>query len=121
MELKLSVPPLTTRVITEVELDPGKLKSWLAALPLLNVVETGNKLFSSLSIHNRVAIDPETRVELLDLYRYPVHQLSLELEKQYLGLPLPLSDKYKSVAERNRFYAQVFAYAADHPRGWGDE
>jgi cyclic-di-GMP-binding protein len=102
MELKLSVPQLTTRVITEVELDPARLQSWLAALPLLNVAETGNKLFSSLSIHNRVAIDPERRVELLELYRYPVRQLSLELEKQYLGLPLPLSDRHKGIAERNR-------------------
>ena len=102
MELKLSVPPLTTRVIVEVELDPAKLRSWLAALPLLNVAETGNKLFSSLSIHNRVAIEPQRRVELLELYRYPVQQLSLEFEKQYLGLPLPLTEKFKSIAERNR-------------------
>jgi cyclic-di-GMP-binding protein len=102
MELKLSVPPLSTRLLTEVEMRPPRVKAWLESLPLLNIVETGNKLFSSLSIYNRIAIKPAERVELLEMFRYTVRQLSIELEKQYLGLSLPLSEKHKNIAERNR-------------------
>ncbi|MEW6330675.1 MAG: hypothetical protein AB1560_04355 [Pseudomonadota bacterium] len=102
MPLSLAVPNLTERPAGDVELQPQKVRKWLDELPLLNVAETGRKLFTALSLHNRVDYDPRLRLELLELFRYPVSQLSLEFTKQYSGLPLPLSEKHKSVAEQNR-------------------
>jgi hypothetical protein len=93
---------MSTRVLTDVELHPTKVKKWLAELPLLNVTDTSRKLFSALSINNRIEIEPAVRLEILELYRFTVRQLSLELQKQYLGLPLPLPEKFKAVAEQNR-------------------
>jgi hypothetical protein len=60
VEIPVSVPPFSTRVLTEVELRPEKVKQSLADLPLLNTAETGRKLFSTLSIYNRIAIEPAT-------------------------------------------------------------
>ncbi|MHB1140652.1 MAG: hypothetical protein ACYC1T_02685 [Sulfuricaulis sp.] len=102
MSLTLAVPNLAARDTGEIELHPHKVKKWLDELPLLNVAETGRKLFTTLSLHNRVDYDPKRRLELLELFRYPVSQLSLEFTKQYIGLPLPLSEKHRSVAEQNR-------------------
>lgn len=102
MSLTLAVPNLAARSAGEIELHPHKVKKWLDELPLLNVAETGRKLFITLSLHNRVDYDPKLRLELLELFRYPVSQLSLEFTKQYIGLPLPLSEKHRSVAEQNR-------------------
>ncbi|BAV32817.1 hypothetical protein SCL_0495 [Sulfuricaulis limicola] len=102
MSLTLAVPNLAERSAGEIELQPHKLRKWLDELPLLNVAETGRRLFTTLSLHNRVDYDPKLRLELLELFRYPVSQLALEFTKQYIGLPLPLSEKHKSVAEQNR-------------------
>jgi hypothetical protein len=109
MSLTLAVPNLAARSVGEIELQPHKVKKWLDELPLLNVAETSRKLFTTLSLHNRVDYDHKLRLELLELFRYPVSQLSLELTKQYIGLPLPLSEKHKSVAEQNRQFQMELA------------
>ena len=102
MSLTLAVPNLTARSADQIELQPQKVKKWLDELPLLNTVETGRKLFSTLSLHNRIEYDAGLRLQLLELFRYPVSQISLEFNKQYIGLPLPLSEKHKTIAEQNR-------------------
>jgi hypothetical protein len=102
VEIPVSVPPFSTRVLTEVELRPEKVKQSLADLPLLNTAETGRKLFSTLSIYNRIAIEPATRLELLEMLRYPIRQITTELEKQFVGPPLPLAEKQKTIAEQCR-------------------
>jgi hypothetical protein len=109
MPLTLAVPNLAARDAGEIELQPHKVKKWLDELPLLNVAETSLKLFTTLSLHNRVDYDPKLRLELLELFRYPVSQLALEFTKQYIGLPLPLSKKHKSVAEQNRQFQMEMA------------
>ncbi|OGI48062.1 MAG: hypothetical protein A3E57_01525 [Candidatus Muproteobacteria bacterium RIFCSPHIGHO2_12_FULL_60_33] len=109
MPLTLAVPTLTTRGADDIELQPQKVKKWLDELPLLNVAETSRKLFSTLSLLNRIKVDDALRLELLEMFRYPVSQLSLEFTKQYIGLPLPLSEKHKSVAEQNRQFQMEMA------------
>ncbi len=102
MPLVLSVPSLSARSPDDMELQPPKVKKWLEDLPLLNIAETSRKLLSTLVIHNRVEFDNPRRLELLELFRHPVNEISLELTKQYIGLPLPLSEKHKTIAEQNR-------------------
>ena len=109
MPLTLSVPAISARNSAEVELQPQKVKKWLEDLPLLNVAETSRKLFSTLSVHNRVEFDDKLRAELLELFRIPVIQTSRELSKQYIGLPLPLSDKHKTIAEQHRQFQMEMA------------
>ena len=101
MTLVLSVPNLSARNPDDMELQPPQVQKWLEDLPLLNIAETSRKLLSTLSIHNRVEFDDTLRLQLLDLFRYPVNQISLELAKQYIGQPLPLSEKHKTIAELN--------------------
>ncbi len=114
MTLELSLPPLLTRVTTEIELRPAQVERWLAALPLLNVADTGQRLLSALSAYNRIAIEPATRLALIELYREPARQIARELEKRYVGLPLPLPDKARSVAEAVRQMHTEFAYGYKH-------
>ena len=102
MVLPLSVPQISARDVAGIELDPSKVSQWLQSLPLLNVADTSRKLFSTLSTHNRVAFDDAQRLKLLELFRPLVRHISLELTKQCIGLPLPLAEKHKSIAEQNR-------------------
>ena len=114
MALALSLPALLTRVQAEIELRPPKVKEWLEALPLLNVAETGQRLLTSLSAYNRIAIEPATRLALLELYRPAVRQITRELQKRYVGLPLPLPDKAKGAADAGRQLHTEMAYGYKH-------
>ncbi|MHB8741890.1 MAG: hypothetical protein ACYC9L_02085 [Sulfuricaulis sp.] len=109
MSLMLSVPNLSARNSDEVELQPQKIKKWLEDLPLLNVEETSRKLFSVLSVHNRIDFEDNLRLQLLELFRNPVIQISRELSKQYIGSPLPLSNKHETIAEQNHQFLMEMA------------
>ena len=110
MALKLTLPALSARSTDEIELHPGKVKTWLADLPVLNVAETSRKLLSMLNLYNRTELDDSTRHQLFELYRAPVRQISLELVKQYIGLPLPLPENAKKIAEQNRQFQIEMAH-----------
>lgn len=110
MSLSLSVPQLSARSSKEVELDPLKVKKWVEELPLLNIGETSRKLSAALSVHNRIEIEDDLRLQLLELLSYSINQISIELTKQYAGLPLPLSDKHKSIVEQNSQLQVELAY-----------
>jgi hypothetical protein len=110
MLLILNVPPLTKRVLSEIELRPARVEKQIAELPVLNVVETSRKLFSMINVNNRIEIEDGVRFELLELYRKPVHDLAVELQKQYLGQPLPLTDRQKVAAEQNRQFQIEMAF-----------
>ncbi len=111
MPIQLNVPQISGRVIAEVETRPARVEQWLSALPLLNIAETARKVLSQLSLYNRMAIEPQNRFEVAELYRYTTNQLTLELQKQYIGLPLPLPDKSKGVAEHARQMQLEMAFA----------
>jgi cyclic-di-GMP-binding protein len=110
MRLELSIPSHSTRLLGEVEQRPQKVAKWLAALPLLNVAETGHKLYATLQTYNRMDLDPERRLELLELYRDPIKHLGLALQKQYVGMPLPLPERNKNIAEQHREFHTELAY-----------
>ncbi|HYM48676.1 MAG TPA: hypothetical protein VES91_09345 [Burkholderiaceae bacterium] len=110
MLLILNVPPLTTRVLSDVELRPARVQKLISELPMLNVVETSRKLFAMINVNNRIEIENRARFELLELYRKPVHDLAIELQKQYLGQPLPLMDRQKVAAEQNRQFQIEMAF-----------
>jgi cyclic-di-GMP-binding protein len=110
MALKLSVPNLSTRLLSEIELDPAKVEKWLDGLPLLNLVETSQKILSTLMIYNRIELENDRRLKLFELFRSPIKQLSFELKKQYIGQPLPLPEKYKNASEKNQQFQVEMAY-----------
>ncbi len=110
MLITLNVPPLTKRVLSDVELRPSHVEKLISELPMLNVVETSRKLFSMINVNNRIEIEDRARLELLELYRKPVHSLAVELQKQYLGQPLPLTDRQKIAAEQNRQFQIEMAF-----------
>jgi hypothetical protein len=98
--LNLSLPEINQAIRTEVVTRPDEAKRWLASLPFLNVNETGRLIFSSLKDLNRLPLDDNQRLKLMELYREPVSTISRELQKNYLGLPVPIPLKNRPVAEQ---------------------
>ena len=102
MAVNITVPNLSKRVVADVETSPAEVEKWLHGLPLLNLGETARKLFSILNVHNRIQLDRADRLTILELFREPVQHVYRELQKQYLGVPLPMPERIRSIAERNR-------------------
>ena len=124
----LSVPGCSNRLVSEVELHPAKVEQWLASLPLLNLSQGGRQLHATLTTYNRMEIDPAVRLKLLELYRQPIRHIVAELQKQYVGMLLPLPEKNKKAAEQDRQFQLELAYGykyvvlahARHPHPLGE-
>lgn len=93
MHLRLSLPPRTDTPNPNIEVRPAELERWLKGLPLLNVVESTQLLTRQLIGLNRMSLDDKTRLRLLESMRAPIAHVSQALQKTYIGLPLPLTDK----------------------------
>jgi len=102
MPLTLSVPDLTDRSADDADLQPSAVRKWLDALPLLNVNDSALKLSTRLSLLNRIDHPDSQRLELLELFRPVIGQLSQELTRQYVGQTQPFSEKHAAIANLNR-------------------
>lgn len=98
--LNLALPEINQVIRTEVATRPDEAKRWLASLPFLNVSETGRLIYSSLKDLNRLPIEDDQRLRLMELYRKPVSTISRELQKNYIGLSVPIPRKDRPIAEQ---------------------
>ena len=102
MHLRLSLPPRADTHDTNIELRPAELERWLKSLPLLNVAESTQLLTRQLVGLNRMALDDKLRLRLLESLRAPIQHVSQALQKTYIGLPLPLTDKARQTVVQVR-------------------
>jgi len=102
MHLRLSLPPRADTPDTNIEIRPAEMERWLESLPLLNVVESMQLLTRQLIGLNRMALDDKLRLRLLESLRSPIQHVSRALQKTYIGLPLPLTDKARQTVVQVR-------------------
>jgi hypothetical protein len=110
MHLRLSLPPRTETPNSEIETRPAEVERWIKQLPILNVVETTHLLSRQLVGLNRMALDDKIRFQLLELFRTPIQHVCRELQKTYIGLPLPLTNKARQVVAHVRQLQTELAY-----------
>ncbi len=109
-ELRFSLPDIAMNRNPTVTTDPFETERWLAGLPFLNVADTSHLIANALSEINRTRLSVSQRFKLLELYRTPVHHLSAELQKNYLGLALPLPERSRLIAQQVRQIQTELAY-----------
>ena len=73
--LNLSLPLQHDYTDPTVELDPGRLHTWLSDLPLMNVLETVRLVSGALTSLNEQKLEPEIRFHCLEAYRPTVLRL----------------------------------------------
>ncbi|MES9813748.1 MAG: hypothetical protein ABW161_12930 [Candidatus Thiodiazotropha sp.] len=83
-------------------LDEKKLATWAKELPVANVGETARKLFQTLRSFNRTQLESSKRIHNAERLREPLSYVSTNLNKHYLGVRFPLSDKAHKIANLNR-------------------
>lgn len=82
-----------------VETSPAETQAWLASLPLADSVQTAQQLYQALFTLNRMAIDSDDRLLLMELYRKPVAAVSAGLQTHFARLALPLKPRLKQLAD----------------------
>jgi hypothetical protein len=95
MSIALRVPePISGRTMT-VETNPKSVKAWLVSLPPANLLETSRAIFDALTTLNRVKLDDDARLKLLENYKVAVDLLEAPLEAAYTSAALPAKEKSK--------------------------
>jgi hypothetical protein len=108
MPLKLSLPETGESLQSKAEIRPRRIKAWLEALPLANIVEGARSVSDALISLNRTPLDADTRFKLLELYSTGINNLVPELEHKYTMVALPLPEKSRQAANlARRLYVEL--------------
>ena len=110
MPLKLSLPETGESLQSSVEIRPKRVKAWLEALPLANIVEASRSVSDALISLNRTPLDSDTRLKLLELYTTAINNLVPELQHKYTMVALPLPEKSRQAANLARRLFVELAY-----------
>jgi len=81
------------------EATPAAISEWIDALPVLNTVQTAEKIYRALQALNTVEIKPALHFELLEQLKETVYLLSPALEKYFLDTSFPLQKKELKLAK----------------------
>ncbi|MEJ2792319.1 hypothetical protein WAE56_02780 [Iodobacter sp. LRB] len=102
MPLSLKLPPFEPNLATSVETNPKRLREWLIALPMANPLVAGRQLCDALAACNRVKINADDRIKLLDEYSAIQGMLASELSVLYRVPGLPLKEQAQTAAHLAR-------------------
>ncbi len=110
MPLKLSLPETGENLQLKAETRPRRVKAWLEAMPLANIVEAAHSISDALISLNRTPLDAGTRLKLLELYSAAINNLVPELQHKYMMVALPLPEKSRQAANLARRLFVELAY-----------
>ena len=82
-----------------VETSPAEAEAWLAKLPLADSVQAAQQLYQALYTLNRMPLNADDRLLLMELYRKPVAAVSAGLQPHFARLSLPLKPRQKQLAD----------------------
>ena len=110
MLLKLSLPETGEGLQLKAETRPRRVKAWLEAMPLANIVEATSSVSDALISLNRTPLDADTRLKLLELHTTAINNLVPELQHKYTLVALPLPEKSRQAANLARRLFVELAY-----------
>jgi len=90
-ELRLAIPEQDLSPESGQAGGPADVARWLEGLPVINAVRSLEQIRDALDDLNRTIMKPQQRLQLLELYRRPVADLTREAmrRKPAVSLPLP--------------------------------
>ncbi len=91
------------------DIRPAQVEKWIAALPLVNLGETGRRLYRALTETNQTDLPAEQRLAMLERLRAPLRTVADAMTKHFVGQPLPLADKSRQIAELAQALARQMA------------
>ena len=98
MSLLLTLPDPDPKLARAVETNPQRLRQWLIALPA-GAQEAGRMLLDALSTLNRIKLEPEERIKLLQEYQNSLEMLTGAFESAYASPGLPMKESARQAAQ----------------------
>ncbi|XZG70189.1 hypothetical protein ACTSKR_16310 [Chitinibacteraceae bacterium HSL-7] len=96
--LSLELPLRDDKLIAVVKTDRSELRSWLVALPYSDALAAGRQMLDALASCNRVTLDVDERLGLLDEYQSALEVLSGGLNELYRNAGFPLAGQPRQAA-----------------------
>ncbi len=88
---------------------PRALRSWIDALPMANFTAAARRLLDALQALNAQAIDPQQRLDALEVLRGAALQLAASTDKQIIGASFPLPSHKAELGELALAYQRELA------------
>jgi hypothetical protein len=82
-----------------VETRPAETQAWLETLPLADSVQTAQQIYQALFTLNRMPLEADDRLVLMEMYRKPVAAVAAGLQSHFARLSLPLKPRLKQLAD----------------------
>lgn len=82
-----------------VETEPESTRAWLGGVMLAESIDAVQQLYRALYTLNRMELDVEDRLALMELYREPVAVVVARLQAHFVHLSLPLKPRLKQLAD----------------------
>ncbi|MGB3620241.1 MAG: hypothetical protein WBA20_02750 [Ketobacter sp.] len=97
-QASFKLPPHDLEVLSFSSPQPKKVREWVDSLPQMNVGESAKRLYSAIQELNRLKTDAETRFQLMEIMRVPIHYICVSLEKHFLNKSVVLPPKEAKIA-----------------------
>jgi len=94
----LQVPEQTLSTLSFCEPTARHLNNWVSGLPMANIGETARQLYHAAIEFNQLRLTEQSRFELLELVRNPIHYVCNALNRRYLTQSIVLGDNQRKIA-----------------------
>lgn len=98
MPLSLELPAPDPKLAAIVETDAKALRQWLIAISGSNVAESGRQIHDALASVNRVPLEADVRLKLLDEYRSTLDVMAGEFAARSASQGMPMRDKARQAS-----------------------
>lgn len=94
----LKVPPQDLEILSFAQPNPKRVREWVEGLPQMNVGETAKRIYVAVQEISRLRTDSESRFQMLESLRGPIHFVCNALSKHFLNKPVVLPAKEAKIA-----------------------
>lgn len=94
----LKIPPQDLDILSFAQPNPKRVREWVEGLPQMNVGETAKRIYAAVQEISRLRIDSESRFQMLEAMRGPIHFVCNALSKHFLNKPVVLPTKEAKIA-----------------------
>lgn len=94
----LQIPEQTLSTLSFCEPTARQLNAWVSNLPMANIGETARQLYHAVIEFNQLRLSDQSRYDLLELIRNPIHYICNALNRRYLAQTVVLDDNQRKIA-----------------------
>ena len=109
ISMQLSVPNRIAPKTGSFDSNPASVKDWISTLPMANIGATTRLLYQALIDLNHQDIPAQQRFKTLELLHKPVHYVTENMKKHFIGQAFPLADSNLKIAHLSREITHALA------------